>query len=76
VFLFRTWLKLGGKIPIFPTGSEFLPFLKPLLENNKPHIRIPAAFPWPGWDKLNGKNSPGLKAIGGHQVRCISVVFC
>ncbi len=43
---------------------------------NDPHIRIPAAFPGLGWDKLSGKKRLDSRAFVGHQVRCISIVFC
>jgi hypothetical protein len=36
----------------------------PVPGKNDPHIRVLAAFPGFGWDKLNGKNSLGLRAFG------------
>ena len=44
-------------------------------QKNDPHIRIPAAFPGPGWDKLGGKNGLDSRAFSGLWVRCKSAVF-
>jgi hypothetical protein len=39
------------------------------------HIRIPAAFPGPGWGKIGGKNRHDLRAFGGGYTRCKSAIF-
>jgi hypothetical protein len=45
------------------------------VEKNDPLIRVLAAFLWPGWGKLSGKNGLDLRAIGGLWARCNSAVF-
>jgi hypothetical protein len=40
------------------------------------HIRVPAAFPVPGWGKLVGKFHLDLRGIGGLLMGCKSAVFC
>jgi hypothetical protein len=42
---------------------------------NEPHIRVPAAFPGSGWDKLCGKIHLDLKTNGRLLMRCKSAVF-
>ena len=62
---------LCDRLPLFLAKTLF--FRHP--QKNDPHIRIPAAFPGPGWGKLSGKNGLDSRAFGGLLVRLKFAVF-
>jgi hypothetical protein len=62
---------LTHRIPVFLDKTQF--FRHP--QKNDPHIRVLAAFPGSGWDKLCGKNHLDLNDFGSHYTRCKSALF-
>jgi hypothetical protein len=62
------------KYPVYCQCTPF-PIFENLRRKKYPHIRVPAAFPWSGWDKLCGKIHLDLKTIGRLLMRCKSAVF-
>jgi hypothetical protein len=66
IFSASAMMVFTGRLPLFFPDHP---------RKNDLHIRVPAAFPGPGWTEIRGRNRGCPKAINGHLARGKTAVF-